>query len=119
MGTLVDSSIWIEHFRKRGGHTELRVLLNHESVFLHDFVYGELLLGGMSSSSEVKMLLNYLPRATCATQDEVEELVNIHKLHGAGIGWVDAHLIASCLLDDLDLLTGDLKLQKVWKRISL
>jgi hypothetical protein len=40
------------------------------------------------------------------------ELIETRKLYGLGIGWVDAHLIASALLSDCDLLTADQRLKK-------
>lgn len=53
-----------------------------------------------------------LSRATVATQEEVESLIEDHAISGRGIDWVDAHLIASCLLDGCELLTHDQKLKK-------
>lgn len=118
MGCLVDTSLWVDHFRRKGGDPELGDLLkSSQSVFLHDFVYGELLLGGVDRSIELKDLLQYLPRATLAVQAEVEELIAARNLTGSGIGWVDAHLIASALLDGLELMTKDQKLLSVWQRI--
>ncbi len=40
---LVDSSIWIDHFRV--GDTHLHDLLNAEEIIIHTFVIGELSLG--------------------------------------------------------------------------
>jgi hypothetical protein len=39
------------------------------------------------------------------------------KLHGMGIGWIDAHLLAAALLTRVDVLTLDGPLQKLSARL--
>lgn len=43
--TLVDTSVWIEHFR--AGNPELADLLMEGSVLMHPFVVGELACGNL------------------------------------------------------------------------
>jgi predicted nucleic acid-binding protein len=54
--------------------------------------------------------LEALPSAVSATHQEVVRLVEVRKLWGLGIGWIDAHLLASALLSNCQLWTLDGKL---------
>ena len=57
--TLVDTSVWIHHFRT--GSEELRSLLDEEQVFCHPFIAGELACGTLRNRYEVLSLLMALP----------------------------------------------------------
>jgi predicted nucleic acid-binding protein len=104
---LVDTSVWVEHLR-RGDH-ELAQALADGRVLAHPWVTGELALGGASDA--VLGLLDRLPQATVATDHEVRTLIRNERLTGAGIGWVDAALLASLkLTPDAALLTRDRRL---------
>jgi predicted nucleic acid-binding protein len=41
---------------------------------------------------------------------EVAAFVRAQRLHGRGIGWIDAHLLASALLSNVPLWTADERL---------
>jgi predicted nucleic acid-binding protein len=56
--------------------------------------------------------LGALPRATPATDEEVMRLIEDRKPWGRGIGWIDAHLLASALLTNCRLWTLDRRLQR-------
>ena len=107
---LVDTSIWVDHFRD--GNVRLSELLNDQQVLIHPFIIGELSLLMIRNRNQIMELLSKLPLAPVAEHDEVMAAVTKHKLSGTGIGWVDAHLIASALLGDAKLLTTDKALQK-------
>ena len=70
---LVDSSVWIEHFRKGG--PLLRDLLSEGVVITHPFVIGELACGNLTNRTSILSDLNALPIAISATHDEVLRLV--------------------------------------------
>ena len=93
---LVDTSVWVDHLR-RGG-PELVALLDRGSVLVHPWVVGELALGDLRDRDEVLSLLGGLPQATMATDDEVLALIEQESLHGTGIGYVDAQLLAAARL---------------------
>ncbi len=93
---LVDTSIWIDHLRV--GDRRLGVLLQNGHVLTHPCVVGELALGELSHRGEILGLLHNLPHAETATDTEVLSLVEGRHLFGLGIGYVDAHLVASTLL---------------------
>lgn len=93
---LVDTSIWIDHLRD--GDAELETLLQDGEVLAHPFVTGEIALGHLSQRRKLLRLLNNLPQATVATEVEVLALVDQRQLHGLGIGYIDAHLLAATIL---------------------
>lgn len=65
----------------------------------------------MLSRTRVLDLLQQLPRSPLATNDEALYLIEQHHLYNRGIGWVDAHLLASTLLaGDAQLWTRDKRL---------
>jgi predicted nucleic acid-binding protein len=114
---LADTSVWIAHLRK--SERLLADLLNQGVVLIHPFVVGELACGNLKDRSRVLRDLNSLPRVVSATHDEVFELVDKRSLWGSGIGWVDAHLLAACLLSHCFLWTLDGRLQRAAGDIGL
>jgi len=56
--------------------------------------------------------LEALPSAVCATHEEVKRLIEDRKLWGLGIGWIDAHLLASALLSNYQFWTLDGRLDR-------
>jgi hypothetical protein len=93
---LVDTSIWIDHFRQ--GDVELTRLLNAGQVLAHRFVIGELALGNIQNRNIILSTLQSLPQAAVASDEEVLRFIESHALWGSGIGYIDAHLLAATLL---------------------
>lgn len=114
---LVDTSVWVEHFRR--GEPLLEKMLLRASVLTHPFVIGELACGTLGNRSEVLRNLALLPSATIATDEEVLDLVEKHKLWGRGVGWVDMHLMASALLSSCPMWTMDQKLNATAERAAV
>jgi predicted nucleic acid-binding protein len=108
---LVDTSVWIDHFRN--GNAELKELLISNEVMVHPFIIGELACGSIKNRNEILSLLNELPRTVIAEHQEVLRLIEERKLYGKGIGLIDAHLVASALLSKVRLLTMDTPLKRV------
>lgn len=107
---LVDTSVWIDHLR--AGDAQLAAHLRDGEVLGHPWVIGELALGNLAHRDEVLTLLHNLPKATVATAAEVMTLIDRHRLSGLGIGYVDAHLLASTKLGaDARLWTRDKRLR--------
>ena len=102
---LVDTSVWVQHLRK--GSDRLSSLLDEEQVFCHPFVIGELACGTLHNRQEVLSLLKALPQARVAEHEEVLLFLEGRHLHGRGLGWIDAHLVASALLTGCSLWTFD------------
>ncbi|MGH3979470.1 MAG: type II toxin-antitoxin system VapC family toxin [Pseudonocardiaceae bacterium] len=115
---LVDTSIWIDHLRS--GNPSLARLLGSSAVVAHPWVTGELALGNLSRREEVIGLLRGLPQAMVAENDEVLRLIEQDVLYGAGIGYVDAQLLAATrLTPDTTLWTRDKRLSAVAARLGL
>ena len=114
---LVDTSVWVDHLRK--GSAALRRLLLDEQVLGHPFVVGELACGNLRNREEILVLLRALPQAQPAEHEEVLQLVDSERIHGQGVGWVDAHLIASALISRCTLWTLDTRLNRVAKSLSI
>jgi len=115
---LVDTSVWIDHLRS--GDATLARLLDNSAVLAHPWVIGELALGNLSRRDEVIGLIQGLPQATLATHGEVLGLIEQETLYGAGIGYVDAQLIAATrLTPDTALWTRDKRLSAVTARLRL
>lgn len=93
---LVDTSVWINHLRV--GDPKLAALLQDGDVLAHPWVIGELALGHLARRGEILGLLHNLPQPKIATDVEVQKLIEDRQLFGLGIGYVDAHLLASTLL---------------------
>ena len=93
---LADTPIWIDHLRS--GDARLSGLLTIGRIVCHPFVIAEIALGSLRARVEVLGLLDSLARLPVAEPDEVRVLVENHRLFGRGIGFVDAALVASCLL---------------------
>ena len=109
---LADTSVWVEHFRKR--LPEMASLLDRNEILIHQFVVGELMLGGLSYSHPLMRDLRQLPPAPAADPEEVQELIERQSLSGRGIGYVDSALLAAVRLQPgAQLWTLDRKLEAV------
>ncbi len=109
--TLVDTSVWIDHLRS--GNRNLTDLLEADEVFVHPFVIGELACGNLQNRAEILNLLRALPQVTKAADEEVLQLIGGRNLQGKGLGLIDVHLLASCLMERCYLLTKDTRLAAV------
>jgi predicted nucleic acid-binding protein len=86
----------------------------------HPFVIGELALGALRQREVFLQRVRELPSALVASHDEVLTLILGNGLSGSGIGYVDAHLLASVrLTPDARLWTRDQRLLTVAERLSL
>jgi hypothetical protein len=114
---LVDTSVWIEHFRS--GSPKLSRALDDSLVLMHPFVVGELACGGFRDRARVLSDLAALPAVDAAEQNEVLHLIDDRRLWGKGIGWIDAHLLASALLSGCGLWTLDRRLNRIAGALGL
>ena len=114
---LVDTSIWVDHFRHRV--SLLEDLLNCGEVVTHPFIIGELACGNLRNRTEILNLLSALPTLKIASHTEALRLVELRSLHGTGIGWIDVHLLSSSLLNRTALWTRDKKLNAAAKALGI
>lgn len=115
---LADTSVWIAHFRARDARLVAR--LEAEDLLGHPFVIGELAMGNLGQRSATLQLLDELPKAVVASHEEVTSLVEGHRLIGLGVGYIDAHLLASTrLTPGARLWTGDQRLAAIAARLGV
>lgn len=115
---LIDTSIWIDHLRRRD--ERLSLMLEQGRALAHPFVIGELALGNLHNRDSILRALRNLPAAPVATEDEMLAFIEQNALHGIGIGYIDAHLLASTrLMPGATLWTRDKRLNEVATRLGL
>ena len=59
---------------------------------------GELALGNLQNRDVVLSALQNLPQTPLASENEVLGFIRKNALHGLGIGYIDAHLLAAARL---------------------
>ncbi len=107
--TLVDSSVWIEHFRRPDAW--LHRLLAAGAVLWRPFVIGDLALGRLPERDTTLRRLHRPPQPRTARPAEVLAFVERRGLAGTGVGYVDAHLLAAAALTPpARLWSGDWRL---------
>jgi predicted nucleic acid-binding protein len=115
---LVDTSVWVDHFRR--ANPVLAGLLDNDDVLTHPLIIGELAVGNLNPRTAVLHALQHLPQAHCAYDQEVLRLIEQDRLFGLGIGYIDAHLLASVrLTPGTSLWTHDKRLAGIAERFSL
>jgi predicted nucleic acid-binding protein len=94
---LVDTSVWVDHFRNR--NENLVSLLTLDLAMFHPLIVTELACGTPPAPrSRTLTDIATLPQARQATLDEVRSFIEREKLYGLGCGVVDLALLASTLL---------------------
>ena len=115
---LVDTPVWIDHLHK--GVPELVDRLDAGEVLAHPHVIGELACGNVKNRAAVLSSLAALPSAVTATNDEVLALIARQSLMGRGLGFFDAHLLASAALTpECRLWTRDRRLRTIAESLEL
>jgi predicted nucleic acid-binding protein len=112
---LADTSDWIEMLE--GRHAALAEQLLQEQVLLHPWVLGELALGNLADRAANLGQLSLLSAAPVVEEKRVMALIERHRLHGSGLGWVDCQLLASAKAMRANLWTQDRALKRAWERV--
>ena len=106
---LVDTSVWIDFLRS--GEHSLENLLNSNRVMMHPMIIGELACGNLQKRQSLLKLWSSLEFLPQASHEEVLYFIEHKSLMGCGIGYIDAHLLASVTLaTDVQLWTRDKRL---------
>ena len=120
MIVLVDTSVWIRFLSNRAPHAiELDRLLSRDEVSGHDFVYGELLIGDGGGRRQLLEDYQQMHQAPVVPHSDIVAFVRDRRLHGRGVGWVDAHLLASALVGRLQLWTADTRLATLAEELGI
>lgn len=116
---LADTTVWIDFLAGRVSALSLRSLLAANRVVCHPAVRGEIALGSIARRDAVLRLLSELPSVQVVVDDDVFALIDAKKLHASGIGWIDAHLLASAMAGSHMIWTGDKRLAEVAARLRV
>lgn len=102
MNVLVDTSVWVGHFKQR--NERLVALLEAGVVLCHPYIVVEVACGTPPNRRTIVAMLGELDHTPVAMPDEVLEMIERRNLHGRGCGFVDMSLLASALLRDKTLI---------------
>jgi predicted nucleic acid-binding protein len=115
---LADTSIWIDHFRTQ--NPEMRNQLAGRNIVTHPFIVAELALGSLRDRVKTLAWLDFLPHVRVAQIREIRALTEARPLYSQGIGLIDAHLIASCLIEPpTRLWTADKRLATIAQNLGI
>ena len=117
---LVDTSVWIRFLKGDEPYaTRMDEILGRDEVAGHEMVYGELLIG--DSGGRTKLLTSYrlMHHVPTVPHAEVVQFARDRRLLGKGIGWIDAHLLASAIVGSHELWTADVRFAEAAERLSV
>jgi predicted nucleic acid-binding protein len=120
MSVLVDTSVWIRFLSNQTPFAvELDRLLTDDAVAGHELVYGELLVGDRGARQTLLGAYERMEQIPLVPHGEVVAFVRARKIHGRGIGWIDAHLLASALVGGVRLWTADGPLETIADELGI
>ncbi|HKR38204.1 MAG TPA: PIN domain-containing protein [Paraburkholderia sp.] len=97
MTVLIDTSVWVDHFRR--ANTRLVQLITCDQALTHPVVLVELACGTPPAPrAQTLRDIGLLRHATHAKWAEVMELIEARQLYGRGCGSSDLTLLASTLM---------------------
>ncbi len=115
---LADTSVWIGHLR--AGNPQMQGLLDSGQIVMHPMIVAELGLGSLRRRAETLAELDGLLEVKVAQLSEVRRMIEAHRLYAKGIGLIDAHLVASCLITPgTQLWTRDTALRGVAQAVRI
>ena len=118
MNILVDSSVWVGHFKTR--NDQLVALLEAGVVVCHPHIVMEIACGIPPNRRAIIGMLAELESTPVATSTELLAMLEAQRLYGRGCGLVDLSLIASALLANKTLLwTLDKRLDQIASELNL
>ena len=120
---LVDTSVWIEFFKKKEPYfTELRELIEASEVLVHEVIFGELLQGARNSTEE-NTILSYWENLNQITFNgtfiDAGKLSSSEKFFSKGIGLIDSVLISLVRRKKYKIWTLDKKITKILKKSEI
>ena len=119
MSVLVDTSVWVDHFRKR--NTALVGLIQLDQALTHPMVVAELACGTPPAPRAQTLAdIALLRPAQQASLSEVQDFVEREQLYGLGCGLVDMALLASTVITPgAKLWTLDKRLAELAQRFDV
>lgn len=103
MNVLVDTSVWVNHFKQ--GNATLAQLIEADRVLMHPMILAEIACGTPPAPRKQTLAdLSLLQLSNQASLKEVMAFIEKEKLYGLGCGLVDLMLLASTLITPGTLL---------------
>lgn len=93
---LVDTSVWVAHFR--GRNEALVSKMEAGLVQMHPMVILEIGCGTPPNRHQTLQDLGRLPMVNIATWRETLQLIESHRLFGRGCGGIDMQILASVMM---------------------
>ena len=119
MSVLIDTSVWIDHFRNR--NDVLVDLIELDLALAHPMVIVEIACG-TPPTPRIQTLnsISLLQPCNQASSSEVMEFIEREGLYGLGCGLVDISLLASTLITPgAELWTFDKRLDELAERFGV
>lgn len=117
-GVLVDTSVWVDHFRQR--NEALAGLLELDQVLMHPLIVGEIACGTPPRRERTLSDLEALQPSRQASVRECMDFIGRERLFGQGCGLVDLLLLASTLITPgIELWTLDKRLGALAERFGV
>lgn len=107
---LVDTSVWVDHIRRP--LPTLAALIGERHCVLHPHVLGEIALGNLRDWPRRIAQLRALPSVEPVSIDELLAQIDRLGLQGSGLGFTDAHLLATVVKEP------DIRLWSLDKRLA-
>jgi len=119
MSVLIDTSVWIDHFRNR--NDVLVDLIELDLALAHPMVIVEIACGTpLTPRIQTLNSIGLLQPCNQASLSEVMEFIEREGLHGLGCGLVDMSLLASTLITPgAELWTLDKRLAELAERFGV
>lgn len=119
MNVLIDTSVWVDHFRHT--NSQLVSLITQDRALMHPMVLAEIACGTPPAPRERTLGdMALLHPAHEASMSELMAFIEREKLYGLGCGLVDLTLLAStCITPDATLWTLDKRLADLAKRMGV
>ncbi len=119
MNVLIDTSVWIDHFRKH--NAALVNLMEFDFALTHPMILVELACGTPPAPrAQTLREIGYLQQSNQASLHEVMDFIERDKLYGIGCGLVDMVLLASTLITpDAKLWTFDKRFAALAERFDV
>ena len=117
---LVDTSIWVEMFRRGKFKAELAALIANDQLCTHPFVLAELACGSLPDRQQTLLELDRPVALPTIRTADVRYMIESRGLFSKGIGFIDAQLIAACITTHgTQIWTIDRPLSRVAESLGL
>jgi len=118
VSVLVDTSVWVDHFRRR--NATLVELIRSDMALTHPMVVLELACGTPPQRTQTLADLDLLQSVRQASLSEVRAFIDREALFGLGCGLVDMMLLTSTFMTPgTQLWTLDLRLAGLAERFGI